>query len=806
LSRPPFACLRFFVNKASGFLQSRAKMSSATDELPECPLCMEVFELDDINFFPCTCGYQICRFCWHRLRTDENGLCPACRKSYPEDPAQFKPLTDEEVHKIKKERRQKETQRKQKSAENRKHLANVRVVQKNLVFVVGLPPRLTDTEVLKRPEFFGRFGKIHKVVINQSTSYVGSQGPSASAYVTYVRPEDALTAIKIVNNAQVDGRIIKASLGTTKYCSHFLKGTQCMKPDCMYLHDLGDDAASFTKEEIQQGKHVQYEQKLADQYLSSTHATNSVSETGVKAPTKAKETSPPSSGQLSPTIQSLMELSSTNSCEGPEMPAVCHPPPQQQQQQQSPRTTSPMPNGINEVAPTQLPSATVISSSCSSGVATPPPPPPPPPPPAPSSSSCLAQSSCTGPTVGARPLPFGVSPSDHLSLFSDTGFLCNRNFKPVVEPTAGSTPPEGLLAATADRLKATNNNSSTDWQENTDAQDDDLGFDPYVISAKGLADMIEKEKACNSIMQSSHHHHLNCRPVINSQMLVSTLRSSKVLPPGFAPHPPQQQQQAPNGYIQHHPSNANHIVQQQSSKMLNFMQLSSGVTSAVSGPPPPHAHHLFGPDQILFGPPRKHDPGLLYHPMQSTIASHQQSNSAFNLQEWQDGLKALLPNINISFGTQSLPSSQREFGSGPSGLNSRPVIPMNPMQGYPSVGEKSWCSSSSLASHSMPDLSWDPAIINTGAVTEAATGLEEPPHWMASLHHLTDDHGTAAAGPSLNLLMHPSHSMSWLQQPPSAAAAAAAARFPPPGFNNSATSRQLMTDKQNLTDQKLNAS
>lgn len=40
-------------------------------------------------------------------------------------------------------------------------------------------------QVLKKHEFFGKYGKIHKVVINQSTSYAGSQGPSASAYVTY---------------------------------------------------------------------------------------------------------------------------------------------------------------------------------------------------------------------------------------------------------------------------------------------------------------------------------------------------------------------------------------------------------------------------------------------------------------------------------------------------------------------------------------------------------------------------------------------------------------------------------------------
>lgn len=41
--------------------------------------------------------FQICRFCWHRIRTDENELCPACRKAYSENPAEFKPLSEEQV-------------------------------------------------------------------------------------------------------------------------------------------------------------------------------------------------------------------------------------------------------------------------------------------------------------------------------------------------------------------------------------------------------------------------------------------------------------------------------------------------------------------------------------------------------------------------------------------------------------------------------------------------------------------------------------------------------------------------------------
>ena len=55
------------------------------------------------------------------------------------------------------------------------------------------------------------------------------QGPSASAYVTYIKSDDALKAILAVNNVHIDGRTLKASLGTTKYCSHFLRGTQCPK-------------------------------------------------------------------------------------------------------------------------------------------------------------------------------------------------------------------------------------------------------------------------------------------------------------------------------------------------------------------------------------------------------------------------------------------------------------------------------------------------------------------------------------------------------------------------------------------------
>ncbi|XP_044764021.1 uncharacterized protein LOC123320695 isoform X2 [Coccinella septempunctata] len=271
-------------------------LNQSGEEQVECPLCMEALEVDDLNFFPCTCGYQICRFCWHRIRTDENGLCPACRKAYSEDPADFIPLSKEQVAKLKADKRHRDQQRKAKLSENRKHLASVRVVQRNLVFVVGLPVRLADPELLKKHEYFGKFGKIHKVVINQSTSYAGSQGPSASAYVTYMKSDDALRAIQSVNNIMIDGRMLKSSLGTTKYCSHFMKNQPCPKADCMYLHDF-DPEASFTKEQMHAGKHQEYEKKLHDAFTSRQSTTSPPSNIGQCDKLSSCSSSPPSSQQ-----------------------------------------------------------------------------------------------------------------------------------------------------------------------------------------------------------------------------------------------------------------------------------------------------------------------------------------------------------------------------------------------------------------------------------------------------------------------------------------------------------------------------
>ncbi|CAM9597448.1 unnamed protein product, partial [Sphacelaria rigidula] len=50
----------------------------------------------------------------------------------------------------------------------------------------------------------------------------------------------------------VDGRQVRSNFGTTKYCATYLRNSPCQNPDCLYLHELGDEEDRFTKEEIQQ--------------------------------------------------------------------------------------------------------------------------------------------------------------------------------------------------------------------------------------------------------------------------------------------------------------------------------------------------------------------------------------------------------------------------------------------------------------------------------------------------------------------------------------------------------------------------
>ena len=65
--------------------------------------------------------------------------------------------------------------------------------------------------------------------------------------------EDTLACILALDGFYMDGRNIRASYGTSKYCSAFIKNVRCNNPECTYLHSMGEKEDTFTKQEIQAG-------------------------------------------------------------------------------------------------------------------------------------------------------------------------------------------------------------------------------------------------------------------------------------------------------------------------------------------------------------------------------------------------------------------------------------------------------------------------------------------------------------------------------------------------------------------------
>ncbi len=61
-------------------------LNQSGEEPVECPLCMEPLEVDDLNFFPCTCGYQVCISGDRRLLYFLYRLGPEMPKKFCDNP------------------------------------------------------------------------------------------------------------------------------------------------------------------------------------------------------------------------------------------------------------------------------------------------------------------------------------------------------------------------------------------------------------------------------------------------------------------------------------------------------------------------------------------------------------------------------------------------------------------------------------------------------------------------------------------------------------------------------------------------
>ncbi|XP_012572771.1 uncharacterized protein [Cicer arietinum] len=223
-----------------------------------CPLCAEEMDLTDQQLKPCRCGYEICVWCWHHImdmaeKDDTDGRCPACRSPYDKEKIVGTAANCERLlNGINMEKKVKNQKAKSKSSDGRKQLSSVRVIQRNLVYIVGLPLNLADEDLLQKREYFGQYGKVLKVSMSRTAAGVIQQFPNdtCSVYITYLKEEEAIRCIQNVHGFVLEGRPLRACFGTTKYCHAWLRNAPCTNPDCLYLHEVGSQEDSFTKDEI----------------------------------------------------------------------------------------------------------------------------------------------------------------------------------------------------------------------------------------------------------------------------------------------------------------------------------------------------------------------------------------------------------------------------------------------------------------------------------------------------------------------------------------------------------------------------
>lgn len=121
-----------------------------------------------------------------------------------------------------------------------KKLMTFRIVKEKLLYLIGIPRKFANQEVIRSDPYCGQFGYSEQVVINFNPKDV-YEGRVA-VYVHYDNPIQVAVALKCLNGLKIgEGCTLKASFGTSKYCSNFLANSHCdshLEGKCPFIHYL----------------------------------------------------------------------------------------------------------------------------------------------------------------------------------------------------------------------------------------------------------------------------------------------------------------------------------------------------------------------------------------------------------------------------------------------------------------------------------------------------------------------------------------------------------------------------------------
>ncbi|KAJ9539939.1 hypothetical protein OSB04_026445 [Centaurea solstitialis] len=255
---PPYISISPFYYFLHSFNQSinQSLGIMSNEEEKRCPLCAEEMDWTDQQLKPCKCGYEVCVWCWHHImdmaeKDATEGRCPACRTPYDKDRIVGLQTNFQRAANCS-SRKQKQPKAKHKVNEVRTDLSNVRVIQRKMAYIIGLPLSLADEDLLQQKDYFGQYGKVTKISLSRTAGGTIQQfaNDTCSVYITYSTEEEAVICIQSVHGYMLDGRFLRASFGTAKYCHAWLRNMPCNNISCLYLHSIGAEEDSFGKDEI----------------------------------------------------------------------------------------------------------------------------------------------------------------------------------------------------------------------------------------------------------------------------------------------------------------------------------------------------------------------------------------------------------------------------------------------------------------------------------------------------------------------------------------------------------------------------
>ena len=120
----------------------------------------------------------------------------------------------------------------------KRKLKNTRIIQKNAVYVIGIPKNIANPRILSSLNYFGIYGRVQSVDVNNKPYFDNeNQTFLYSAYIRYSHNFEALLAIAALSSAHIkELPLLKASIGTTKFCQNYLFKNNCANVYCTYYH------------------------------------------------------------------------------------------------------------------------------------------------------------------------------------------------------------------------------------------------------------------------------------------------------------------------------------------------------------------------------------------------------------------------------------------------------------------------------------------------------------------------------------------------------------------------------------------